>query len=254
MVPAELLQERDRSGIVYLPVGSMEWHGPHMGMGMDTCNAYAVSLASAQRTGGVVFPPLYIGTETPRSPETLKKLGFSGREQIVGMDFPDNTVRSFYWPPALFESILRTQTEMLCRMGYATVVLVNGHGADAQIEILERIARECSAQYNCTVVSFFALQEGCGVPVGHAALAETSIMQAVCPEGVELDRLPPKPEKLVTRRWGIADNETFTDGPNADYTVRQDPRDAAPETGQRIIAYNAEQCAAAVLRAAHRKA
>ena len=78
LVPAELLQEVNGRSLVYQPVGSMEWHGPHMGMGMDTVNAYSVAVETAKRTGGVVMPPLYIGTETPRDPETLRKLGFTG--------------------------------------------------------------------------------------------------------------------------------------------------------------------------------
>ena len=39
LVPAELLQEVNGRSLVYQPVGRMEWHGPHMGMGMDTVNA-----------------------------------------------------------------------------------------------------------------------------------------------------------------------------------------------------------------------
>ncbi|MFR1109932.1 MAG: creatininase family protein, partial [Anaerotruncus colihominis] len=146
MVPAELLEAVNGRSLVYQPVGSMEWHGPHMGMGMDTINAHAVALEAARRTGGVVMPPLYIGTETPRSPETLRKLGFSGDERVVGMDFPQNSVASFYWPPDLFEAIIRRQTQMLLEMGFSQVVLLNGHGADAQVEILERVSRELSVQ------------------------------------------------------------------------------------------------------------
>ena len=123
MVPAELLEAVKGRSLVYLPVGSMEWHGPHMGMGMDTINAHAVALEAARRTGGVVMPPLYIGTETPRSPETLRKLGFLGDERIVGMDFPQNSVASFYWPPDLFEAIIRQQAQMLIEMGFSPLLI-----------------------------------------------------------------------------------------------------------------------------------
>lgn len=175
MVPAELLEAVNGRSLVYQPVGSMEWHGPHMGMGMDTINAHAVALEAARRTGGVVMPPLYIGTETPRSPETLRKLGFSGDERVVGMDFPQNSVASFYWPPDLFEAIIRRQTQMLLEMGFSQVVLLNGHGADAQVEILERVSRELSVQSGRCVMTIMALFDGCGAGLGHAGLAETAI-------------------------------------------------------------------------------
>ena len=240
--PAELKAVIEGRSLVYQPVGSMEWHGPHMGMGMDTANAYAVALASAERTGGVVMPPLYIGTETPRTPETLRKLGFSGEERVVGMDFPSNSVKSFYWPPELFERIVRQQTQMLLDMGFAQVVWLNGHGADAQVEILRRVCGEASQASNRCVMTVLALFEGCGAGLGHAGLAETAIFMHLCPEAVELDRLPPKPEKLPNTRFAIVDNVTFQRGPNEDFTVRYDPRDATAELGRQIMDYTVDQC------------
>ena len=243
LVPAELLQEVNGRSLVYQPVGSMEWHGPHMGMGMDTVNAYSVAVETAKRTGGVVMPPLYIGTETPRDPETLRKLGFTGTEKITGMDFPHNAVKSFYWPPILFESIVRQQTQMLLGMGFRQIVWLNGHGADKQLEILQRICKEYSQLSGCCVMTMMSLVEGCGASIGHAGLVETAIFDYLCPEAVELDRLPPKPEKIYTAQYGIADSETFEKGPNEDYSVRYDPRDATPELGRHIVEYTVDVCA-----------
>lgn len=242
LVPAELMQQVHGRSLVYQPVGSMEWHGPHMGMGMDTVNAYAVARECAKRTNGIVMPPLYIGTETPRDPQTLRKLGFMGSEHIVGMDFPQNTVKSFYWPPTLFESIVCQQTQMLLDMGFLQIVWLNGHGADKQLEILRRICKEYSQRSGRCVLTMMALTEGCGAEIGHAGLAETAIFDYLCPEAVELDRLPPKPEKLYTARYGIADSETFEKGPNADFSVRYDPRDATAELGRRIVEYTVDTC------------
>ena len=242
LTPAELKQAAAGRSLVYQPVGSMEWHGPHMGMGMDTVNAYSTALAAAERTGGIVMPPLYIGTETPRSPETLRRVGFSGDERVVGMDFPANSVKSFYWPPDLFERIVRQQTQMLLEMGFAQVVWLNGHGADAQIEILRRVCEEASQASGRRVMTIMALFEGCGAGLGHAGLAETAIFMHLCPEAVELERLPPKPEKLANTRFAIVDNETFQRGPNEDFTVRYDPRDATAELGRSIVEYTVAQC------------
>ena len=72
---------------------------------------------------------------------------------------------------------------------------------------------------------------------------ETAIFDYLCPEAVELDRLPPKPEKIYTAQYGIADSETFEKGPNEDYSVRYDPRDATRELGQHIVEYTVTACA-----------
>lgn len=254
LVPDELQQLVAGRSLVYQPVGSMEWHGPHMGMGMDTVNAATVAARCAERTGGAVMPPLYIGTETPRSPETLRRVGFTGTEQIVGMDFPANTVKSFYWPPELFEQIVRSQTRMLLEMGFQQIVWMNGHGADAQIEILQRVCREASQSSGRCVMTLMTLCEGCGAGLGHAGLAETAIFRYLCPEAVELDRLPPKPEKLPNTRYAIVDSETFAQGPNEDFTVRYDPRDATPALGQHIVDYTVDVCVQAVEEAYQQQA
>ena len=243
MIPAELEALIKGRSIVYLPVGSMEWHGPHMAMGMDTAHAYGVALGLAKKLGGAVMPPLYIGTECLRTPETLKKVGFHGDEKIVGMDFPKNSMPSMYWLEELFRAIIRQQTAFLCGMGFRTVVIVNGHGADNQITVLNEVASELSQQTGAHVVALFILFEECGVGVGHAGLLETAVMQALVPEGVKLEALPAKPAKLKNVDYAIVDNETFISGGNEDFTVRYDPRDASAETGRKIIEYEINRCA-----------
>ncbi len=240
--PGELLKEIRGTSTVFVPIGSMEWHGPHMGMGMDTCNAYHVSLATAERTGGIVFPPLFIGTETRRSPETLKKLGFTGAEDIVGMDFPANSLKSMYWPPQLFEQLIGWQIEALCRMGFRKIIIMNGHGADEQIRILDTLSREFSEKYQISVRAIMVLADNCGYGLGHAGLAETAIMTRIYPEAVDLSKLPPKTEKISMVEYGIADSMTFEQGPTEDFSVRYDPRDATSEIGEELLEAAVEKC------------
>ncbi len=242
LTPEEIHRETEGESLIFLPVGSMEWHGPHMGMGMDTCNAYSTSLATAEKTGGVVFPPLFIGTETPRSPETLRKVGFTGNEKITGMDFPKNTVRSMYWEPELFERIIRFQLEKLCDTGFRRIVIMNGHGADEQVRILDRLSEEMSHERNVQMRVILTLFEDCGYGVGHAGLVETAIMYYLHPEAVELEQLPDRSVKLKNTRFAIVDNETFLKGGNEDYTVRYDPRDATPEIGRQIFLHDVSRC------------
>lgn len=242
LLPYELLDEQKRNGIVFLPIGSMEWHGPHMGMGMDTINAYHVSLLTAEKTGGVVMPPLFIGTETARSSEALKKVGFRGDEEIVGMDFPKNTVKSMYWPEQLFKNIVDQQLSMLVRMGYRLIVIVNGHGADNQLKILKELAQRYTKTTKATVCDIMVLFDGCGVGIGHAGLAETAIMAHLCPNGVDFMQLPPREEKLHNTDFAIVDSITFEQGGNEDFTVRYDPRDATPELGKQLVDYAVQQC------------
>ena len=73
-------------------------------------------------------------------------------------------------------------------------------------------------------------------------MVETAIMAYLHPESVDLTQLPPREEKLKNNDYGIADNETFQSGPNEDYTVRYDPRDATGQIGQEIMKVTVEKC------------
>lgn len=242
LLPHEILAFTKDASIAFLPIGSMEWHGPHMSMGMDTAHAYAVALGLAETMNGTALPPLYIGTEQPRTPDMLKKVGFSGTESVVGMDFPANAVKSMYWPEELFSAVIRQQALFLIELGFRTVVFVNGHGADNQIAALERIAASLTEETHAQVINQLILTEDCGVGVGHAGLLETAVMLALVPEGVDLTKLPAKPQKLKNVDFAIVDSETFASGGNEDFTVRYDPRDATAELGRSIIAFEIEHC------------
>jgi len=67
-------------------------------------------------------------------------------------------------------------------------------------------------------------------------------MLALVPEGVDLAKLPDKPQKLKNVDFAIVDSETFASGGNEDFTVRYDPRDATAELGRSIIGFEIEHC------------
>ena len=64
--PAEIIAEMTQRPLVYLPVGPLEWHGPHLPIGTDPLDAQAVARRVAARTGGLVMPTFFCGTERLR--------------------------------------------------------------------------------------------------------------------------------------------------------------------------------------------
>jgi len=71
---------------------------PTFASGTDPLIAHEVSLRIARDIGGVVLPPFYWGTEIERDANILKILVFQGNEWVVGMDFPNNNMKSLYAP------------------------------------------------------------------------------------------------------------------------------------------------------------
>ena len=62
LAPHEIDSRLAERSLVYVPVGSLEYHQEHLPIGLDALNAHGVCLAAAEAHGGVVLPPLFYGT------------------------------------------------------------------------------------------------------------------------------------------------------------------------------------------------
>ena len=49
--PEQILESRDQHSIVYLPIGPLEWHGPHLPLGVDPLRAQVAAIELAKQIG-----------------------------------------------------------------------------------------------------------------------------------------------------------------------------------------------------------
>ena len=61
LLPHEVDAALAARSVVYLPLGSVEFHSAHLPIGLDGLNAHGVCLRAAARSGGIVLPTLYYG-------------------------------------------------------------------------------------------------------------------------------------------------------------------------------------------------
>jgi creatinine amidohydrolase len=242
--PAQLNDEQKRCPLVFLPVAPLEYHGPHLPVGMDPLNATQCALEACRRLGrGVVHPTLYWGTERERPDWMLESLGFKKGDWVVGMDFPTAIWKSHYQPEHLFGLVVAATLEMLIQTGYKLIIMVNGHGAWNQLETLERLARHYSHTTDAQVVwkLAFTLDISEKNLAGHADLFETSLMlyyqQAVFggQKLVDLSALPPRQVPIHYKDFSIVDGPGFSDKPSPDKVTATDPRDATAEKGRQVF-------------------
>ena len=239
MRPDQILDEFQRAPVAYLPIGPLEWHGPHLPFGVDPLNAENAASHASEQTGGIVFPTLYWGTERERSEEVLDWLGFAKDAWIVGMDFPANSLPSMYCSEEIFALILREQLRLIEKFGFKLAVCLSGHGAENHLLVLQRLSAEFNAAGKLKVLvcmPFVTNKEGI-MEVGHASRIETGVIQALQPQTVDLDRLPGLPEPLNNVDWAIIDFDTFLGHPTPDRTIPtyDDPRNATPQEGRSTI-------------------
>ena len=61
LLPEEYVQRIKEMPVAYLPLGTLEWHGPHMPLGADGIQSKELFVRVAEKIGGVVLPMLFMG-------------------------------------------------------------------------------------------------------------------------------------------------------------------------------------------------
>lgn len=227
--PAQIRKRLNERPLVYVPVGPLEWHGPHLPMGVDPINAERVAWAVCAQTGGVVWPTLFWGTERERPPKMLRDLGLDPEAYIVGMDFPRNSLPSAYCHEETLGLLVREVLEQAAQLGARAVLIVNGHGAINHNDVLRRLAIEFTRARGLRVVVRMAMPQArldAGT-IAHAGGDETSLMMHYEPQTVSLAELPPPSQPIRYEEYAIVDGPGFEGRGRPDRTVEDDPRTRA---------------------------
>lgn len=158
--------------VVYLPLGTIEWHGEHLPVGLDALTAQGICAGAARRDGGLVCPALHYGTGG----------GHGLYPWTVMMEDGD----------AIAALLLRTMRRMR-DFGVRLLVLFSGHFPPEQFALIERLAGEWNAEGGTLRVLALAVDGAPGLPLApdHAGIFETTLLHALHPDLVRIDRLPP---------------------------------------------------------------
>lgn len=173
---------------LFLPVGALEQHGPHLPLGTDGLLATAVAADAAAIVGGLVAPTLSYGYKSQPK--------FGGGQHFCGTTSVDAAT--------LIGSVCDAVREF-ARHGAERLVIVNGHyenqwflieGVDLGLRDLGPAARlqVMRLEYwdfltETTLASVFPAGFP-GFALEHAAVIETSLMLHYHPELVRLDLVP----------------------------------------------------------------
>ncbi|WP_341947036.1 creatininase family protein [Microbacterium sp. LWH11-1.2] len=169
--PQEIDERLAAASVAYLPLGSLEFHGPHLPIGLDALTAYGLCLRAAEASGGVVLPAVYqaVGGEHSRYPWTIMS---------------DS--------PAAIETLLTETLSRLSEFGIRRAVLLSGHFADEQRDLITRVAEQWNATGEPLHVVARTLGQAPQPPVApdHAGRFESLLLHALAPELVHVDALP----------------------------------------------------------------
>jgi creatinine amidohydrolase len=203
LTPADITAALQQRSLIYMPLGTTEWHSYHLPVGFDGLCAHKLCLLSAAQTGGLVMPPLYFGTGGGHGhfPWTI----MPSQEKIGGL--------------------LETALERLRDFGVKQVVLYSGHFPHEQVNLIQTLAQTFSDPvFRVDALAPSLAKDSLPVAGDHAALFETALMLGIAPEHVFLKNLPTvteAPDVAETRMSDVSHPLYGISGP--------DPREM-PET------------------------
>jgi creatinine amidohydrolase len=169
MLPHQIEAAIAARRVVYLPLGSIEYHSHHLPLGLDGLTAHGVCTRAAA-SGGVVLPTLWFGT--------------GGTHTAYPWTIMTPTA-------APLAELVLTTLRRLSDLGVQLCALFTGHFADDQLGLIDTVA----ADWNATgarphVLALAVNRTDAALAPDHAGIFETSLLHALAPELVQLHRLP----------------------------------------------------------------
>jgi len=171
LLPHEIRARLDDRAVVYLPLGTIEWHCEHLPVGLDALTAHGVCIRAATRDGGLVYPPLYYGTGGGHSLYPWTVMMETDREIAA----------------EVHKTLARLQD-----FGVQLAVLFSGHFADGQLAMIDGIVEAWRAAGNAMKVIATAVDRIEGLPFrpDHAGIFETTLLGGLWPNRVQVERFP----------------------------------------------------------------
>lgn len=206
MLPHQLREAMEKNWPVILPLGVLEYHGEHLGLGMDTLAVIRILDRLEKEAPIVILPPFYYGAasyavEPPEGKGSvhvdsesiapfakslfrgLLRIGFRNihgfihhQSENFTAGMPTDLAFKFAGRQAIFEHIERERGEgWWGNKNMADYYAQHATGSDPfnWIKIHPLMTKDIIAQY----------------PFDHAGIGETSLMMALCPEAVDINRL-----------------------------------------------------------------
>lgn len=206
MLPYQLREAIDKKWPVILPLGVLEYHGEHLGLGMDTLAVIRILDRLEKERPLVILPPFYYGAasyavEPPERKGSvhvesesiapfakslfrgLLRVGFRNihgfihhQSENFTAGMPTDLAFKFAGRQAIFEMLEKERGEgWWGNQSMADYYAQHASGSDPfnWIKIHPLMTKDIIAQY----------------PFDHAGIGETSLMMALCPEAVDMVRL-----------------------------------------------------------------
>ena len=166
--PGELIARLKAKAVLYLPIGSLEWHNEHLPLGTDTFHAVELAMRLCAEIGGVVLPAFWWNT--------------GGCHDHAS---------TYHMPEDGYRATLKNVCLGLAPIPARLLVLVNGHGGGYQRETPAILATQLNGSgfpIRVVVADPYGLGQASSCRIDHADTGETSLSLELIPQLVRLER------------------------------------------------------------------
>ena len=207
MLPAQIRAAIEANAPVVLPLGVLEYHGEHMAVGMDTLAVTQALALLEQEAEIVILPPFYYGAasyavEPPEGTGSVQvdstALHPFARELFTGLlRVGFRNIHAFiHHQTENFTAGM--PTDLAFKFGarqaiFAFLEKTRGEGWWGDAKMADYYARQAGGEdpFNWIKIHPLMTRETIAdYPFDHAGEGETSLMLAMCPEAVDMRRLP----------------------------------------------------------------
>jgi creatinine amidohydrolase len=214
--PAQVVARRKECPVVYIPIGTLEWHGPQNPLGSDTLQAEFLAEMCARKGGGLVFPPLYYGENRSQAlmesnPTSTK--GIAEQMELPAENFtPENFIFTADEQTLNYNKLLLHILSEAETLGFKLAVIVAGHyplidHARAAVSLYNK-RRDSEGKHRMlswAAVDYLQVKDKYPNAGDHGGGWETSHVIAAHPETVDLSLL----EKTADDFIGHSDNGVY---------------------------------------------
>ena len=217
LLPHEIDDALAKRSVVYIPLGSIEYHSRHLPVGLDGLNAHGVCIRAAARTGGIVLPALYYGVGGGHTSYPWTIMAKSG---------------------SAISDLLTETLRRLASFGVKVAVLFTGHFSDEQLALIDELADRWNASGSGLKTLALAVNRtDVRTAPDHAGVFETTLLSSMWPDRVQLDRLPSLSEVPAEPSDPIAGHDHRHDPAHPLWGVMgPDPRAYDPDHANALLA------------------
>jgi creatinine amidohydrolase len=231
LTATDLAEAVRHTRVSVLAIGVLEKHSEHLPLGTDYLVAHAIACRAAELEPAVVFPPFYFG-------QIYEARCFPGAVTLK---------------PTLLLDVFQGVLDEIGRNGFKKIIIYSAHGGNTHfLRFLSQSALWQERPYSLYIPERMLSPEGeeewkkmrdteLG---GHACEWETSMVLAIHPELVKMDRIPEQPASPLNRMRDLPPTHTgiswYSDYPDH---YAGDARPATREKGQTLLRFASDYLA-----------